>query len=84
MSKWIIADWAGNICFFSQEFDSFEEADEFLTLFIEREFSDSMHDEELFFEIKCDYFIELKGRVRESKYLSPNDTRACLKNERNM
>ena len=29
--KWIIEDWAGNICFDGMEFDSFDAAEEFLS-----------------------------------------------------
>lgn len=66
MSRWIIQDWAGNVCFHAREFESFDDAWDFLFATVEEE--------------DCqEYAVIPAGDVRSSRYLDPNDPRACLR-----
>lgn len=62
----IIQDWAGNVLFNGREFESFEDAWDFIY--------EQFPDEENF----EDYYVT-QGKVREARYLDPNDPRARLK-----
>jgi len=59
--KYIIQDWAGNVCFQGKTFSSFEVADDFLTAWIERTYPDTAESDERFHEERGEYFIEAKG-----------------------
>lgn len=56
--KWVIYDWIGNVCFDSEEFDSFEEAESFLTIKLNN------YDED-----RCEYFIEIKKKRKELRHV---------------
>lgn len=56
-----IFDWAGNLCFNGASFDSFEQADEWLTAKIEQMHPDTADNEARFSEERGEYYVELKG-----------------------
>jgi len=58
MSTWIIKDWANNVMFNSKEFDTFDNADEFLTVWIEKTYPETIDNDDKFLEIKDEYYIE--------------------------
>lgn len=56
--KWIIKDWADNVKFEGKKFDTFQDADEYLTIY----FNDNDMDYE---EWRGEYYIEpiLRGKI---------------------
>lgn len=64
--KFVIIDWASNVCFQGTEFNSFDEAEEFLS---ERLGNNYETD-------RGEYYIESGLMLRESAYLDPRDVRA--------
>lgn len=62
--KFIIQDWAGNICFHAREFDSFDDAEEFLCEKLDGDYETDREE----------YYI-MPNETRESKYLDPKDPR---------
>ena len=58
--KWIIKDWAGNVKFKGKTFPSFEDGDEFLTLWIEKTYPKTKDDEKAFSEERGEYEIVLE------------------------
>jgi hypothetical protein len=56
--KYHVIDWAGNICLHGKEFDSFEEADEALSEFIEGTLGAVSEDN--YYEERGEYYIEEK------------------------
>ena len=61
--KYIIQDWAGNVCFHGATFDSFDEADAWLTEKIEHIYPDTVDNEERFSEERGEYYIESKENI---------------------
>lgn len=57
MSYWIIKDWAGFTKFHGRRFRTFENADEFLTLQIEKMYPETKDDEDEFYGWKDEYYI---------------------------
>lgn len=68
--KFIIVDWANNICFKGKTFPSFEDAWGFI-----REKFDHLPEKE-FDEEMGEYSVVPDGARRDSRYLDPNDPRA--------
>jgi hypothetical protein len=66
--KHIILDWAGNVCFNAVEFDTFDDAEAWLS----EKLGDSYETD------REEYYIEAK-KTRDSRYLDPNDIRARKK-----
>jgi len=58
--KYIIKDWAGNVCFFGQEFETWDDAEEFLCIKL-----DDSYDED-----RGEYYIT------EIENKQPKETRA--------
>lgn len=54
---YVILDWAGNDVFNGKEFKSFDDADEFLTEFIETMAPHMLEDEKAFYAEKDEYRI---------------------------
>jgi hypothetical protein len=66
--KFIIIDWAGNQCFQGEEFESFDEASDFLSDKFGH-LSDKKYEEEI-----GEYSI-VEKRTREARYVDPHDPR---------
>ena len=68
MSKFIINDWAGNVCFHGITFETFEDAWGYIY--------ENVPDEDNAYD---DYFVTDKGawdaHTRDSRYLDPKDPR---------
>lgn len=75
MSKFIIQDWAGNVCFSAKEFDSFEDAWGFIY-----EKFDHL-DEDAFDEEMGEYSVVEKRTIKAKRYLQANDVRGGYINE---
>lgn len=73
--KYIIQDWAGNVLLKHGEFNSFDEAWDYIL----GEMTDTLGLTE---EDYQEYSVEVKGNVREKKLLEPNDPRKGYVNER--
>lgn len=69
-SKFLIQDWAGNICFHGREFESFDDAEEFLC-----ERLDDAYETD-----REEYYI-VQGKLRAANYLDPKDPRAAFKGD---
>ena len=63
--KWIILDWAGNDSFHGKTFKSFDDADDFLTMWIEKKYPKTKNDEDAFVEERGEFQIVEKP-VEES------------------
>jgi len=57
--EWIIKDWTGSIKFNGMKFKSFEDADEFLTEWIYKNYPHTVDDEKAFSEERGEYYAEL-------------------------
>lgn len=68
---WRIIDWAGNVKFQDQKFDSFDDAEEFLS----EKLGDEYDDERGEFDI-----VSVK-QTREARYLDPKDPRSSIKSK---
>ena len=68
MKKFIILDWAGNDSFHGKEFSNFDDADEFLTEFIEKTFPETSENEKLFFYEKEEFQILEKNQQQNRSY----------------
>lgn len=44
---WIIKDWTGNVCFQGQEFDSFDDAEEFMCERLGEDYEDARGEYEI-------------------------------------
>lgn len=71
--KWHIVDWTNKICFGGQQFDSFEDAEEFLSTQLGDKYEADREEYEI---------IPAKGS-RETRYLDPKDPRHGQKAESN-
>lgn len=71
--KYIIIDWASNGCFDGVEFDSFDDAEAWL--------SEVLNLSNAYETDRQEYEIVPKGNVRESRLLEPNSPMATLKHE---
>jgi hypothetical protein len=57
-NKWIIQDWTGKTCFHGKSFKSFDDADCFLTEFIEKTYPDTVENDERYSEERGEYYID--------------------------
>ncbi len=81
-TKFIIIDWAGNVCFKGREFASFDDADEYLSDVLEgrvaKERPDLIDYDDQFAEAvseeRGEYYI-VNQHTRDSNYLDPTDPR---------
>lgn len=55
---WIIKDWMSNVKFKGKEFKSIDDADEFLSIYIEKEYPDTIENEERFIEEYNEYYFD--------------------------
>jgi hypothetical protein len=67
--KYIIIDWTSNVCFGAKEFDSFDDAEAFL--------SETLGDD--YESDRQDYYIESGVEIQSARYLDPLDPRSGLK-----
>ena len=58
-NSWIIKDWAGNLCLFGKEFESFDDAEEFLCETLDDNYT----------EDRQEYEITPNNGWREARYL---------------
>lgn len=79
--KWVIKDWAGNLPFGYRKFSSFEDADEFLTGFIEKKYPKTKNDEDEYATERGEYEIAPDKGSRDARYLDPKDPRSGQKSE---
>jgi hypothetical protein len=73
MSKYIIKDWAGNVCFGGREFDHFDDASEYL----DEQLSDLPDDQ--YEEERGEFAIVENKGTREPRYLDSKDPRSGVK-----
>ncbi len=66
--KFIIQDWAGNVCFNGVKFKDFDDAEAFL----DEKLGDAYETD------RGEYYI-VQNQTREPKYLDPKDPRATRK-----
>ncbi len=67
--NYIIIDWASNVCFHGKEFETFDDAESFLS-----ETLDEAYESD-----RGEYYIETNELIREARYLEPNDPRSRMK-----
>jgi len=67
-AKWIIQDWAGNVCFGGKDFNSFDDAEEWLSVKLGDEYETDREEYEI-----------VKGGSRDANYLDPKDPRGGKK-----
>lgn len=67
--KYTIIDWTSKVCFNGQEFETFDDAESFL--------SETLGDD---YELdRCEFYIETNESIQETRYLEPNDPRSGMK-----
>jgi uncharacterized protein (DUF1697 family) len=59
--KWMIIDWAGNVLFKGETWKSFDDAEEFLTRFIEKHYGEDSYEEN-----RGEYYIEEVPKRKKS------------------
>ena len=63
---WIIQDWAGNVCFGGAEFDSFDDAEEFISNQLEHDYDEFRGE---FYIVNMEEECELIKFMRDRGYI---------------